>query len=174
MSDNSPVDQQDLGQTAVPEVVGRFADRESFKFAVEELRGAGFERSDLSVLDTRESLSASESAGDAWAQTLAGLIGEVKYLGPLTAAGLIMIASGPVGAAISGLVAAGITGLALRELLDDIKATPHTEAFARALEYGAVLLWVRAATPERQTIAREVLVRHGAADVHQHLRETGI
>ena len=103
-----------------------------------------------------------------------GVVGEVKYLGPLTAAGLIMIASGPVGAAISGLVAAGITGLALRELLDDIKATPHTEAFARALEYGAVLLWVRAATPERQTIAREVLVRHGAADVHQHLRETGL
>ncbi len=174
MSDSPPVDQQDVGQTAAPEVVGRFAEREFFKSAVEELRTAGFERSDLSVLDTRESLSASESAGDAWAQTLAGLIGEVKYLGPLTAAGLIMIASGPVGAAVSGIVAAGITGLALRELLDDIKATPHTEAFARALEHGAVLLWVRAATAERQIIAREVLVRHGAADVHQHLRETGI
>lgn len=174
MSDSPPVDQQDVGQTAAPEVVGRFAEREDFKSAVEELRTAGFERSDLSVLDTRESLSARESAGDAWAQTLAGLIGEVKYLGPLTAAGLIMIASGPVGAAVSGIVAAGITGLALRELLDDIKATPHTEAFARALEHGAVLLWVRAETDERQSLAREVLARHGAADVHLHLRETGI
>ena len=173
MSDGPPVDQQDVEQTAAPELVGRFADRESFKSAVEDLRAAGFERSDLSVLDTRESLSASESAGDAWAQTLAGLIGEVKYLGPLTAAGLIMIASGPVGAAVSGIVAAGITGLALRELLDDIKAPPHTEAFARALEHGAVLLWVRVETDERQTIAQNVLVRHGAADVHQHLRETG-
>jgi hypothetical protein len=37
-----------------------------------------------------------------------------------------------------------------------------------------VLLWVRAATDERQIIAREVLTRHGAADVHLHLRETGI
>lgn len=170
MSDSSPIEQQGTNQNAAPEVVGRFADRESFKAAVEDLRAAGFARSDLSVLDTRESLSASESAGDAWAQTLAGLIGEVKYLGPLTAAGLIMIASGPVGAAVSGLVAAGITGLALRELLDDIQATPHTEAFARALEYGAVLLWVRAADDERQTIARDLLVTHGAADVHLHVR----
>lgn len=171
VSDKPPVDQQNAGRTAAPEVVGRFADRKTFKAAVEELRAAGFERSDLSVLDTKESLSASESARDAWAETLSGLIGEVKYLGPLTAAGLIMIASGPVGAAVSGLVAAGITGLALRELLDDIKATPHTEEFARALEHGAVLLWVRAPTGERQSIAREVLGRHGAADVHLHLRE---
>jgi len=174
VSDNPPIEEQGTNQAASPEVVGRFADRESFKSAVEDLRASGFDRSDLSVLDTRESLSASESAGDAWAQTLSGLIGEVKYLGPLTAAGLIMIASGPVGAAVSGLVAAGITGLALRELLDDIQATPHTEAFARALEYGAVLLWVRATTVERQTVAREVLVRHGAADVHLHLRAAGV
>ena len=173
MSDGPPVDQQDVEQTAAPELVGRFADRESFKSAVEDLRAAGFERSDLSVLDTRESLSASESAGDAWAQTLAGLIGEVKYLGPLTAAGLIMIASGPVGAAVSGIVAAGITGLALRELLDDIKATPHTEAFARALEHGAVLLWVRAETDERQTIAKKVVGRHPETADRKPLRETG-
>lgn len=173
MSEEPPIDRQEDGQNAAPEVVGRFADRESFKSAVEDLRAAGFARSDLSVLDTRESLSASESAGEAWGETLAGLIGEVKYLGPLTAAGLIMIASGPVGAAVSGLVAAGITGLALRELLDDIRATPHTEEFARALENGAVLLWVRAETDERQALAQAVLERHGAADVHRHRRETG-
>jgi hypothetical protein len=156
--------------TVVVEIVGRFGDRESFRAAVEELRANGFVRSDLSILDTRESLSASESAGEAWAQALAGLIGEVKYLGPITAAGLIMIASGPVGAAVSGLMAAGLTGVALRELLDDIKATPHTEAFARALEAGAVLLWARAETAEQQTLANDILSRHGAGDVHLHRR----
>jgi len=140
VSDSPPVDQQDVGQTAAPEVVGRFAEREFFKSAVEELRTAGFERSDLSVLDTRESLSASESAGDAWAQTLAGLIGEVKYLGPLTAAGLIMIASGPVGAAVSGIVAAGITGL---EAGSDIGASIRNPAhycgvFGHKPTYGIV------------------------------------
>ena len=58
-------------------------------------------------------------------------------MGPLGAAGLIALSSGTIGAAIAGLVAAGVTGVALRELLDDIKATPHTEAFAKALEGGA-------------------------------------
>jgi hypothetical protein len=62
--------------------------------------------------------------------------------------------------------------VALRELLDDIKATPHTEAFARALEAGAVLLWVRAETADRQTSASNILSRHGAGDVHLHRRVT--
>ncbi len=171
MSDGSSDEETEAGGPVHPEVVGRFADRESFKAAVQDLRAHGFAHSDLSVLDTREAISASESTGEAWAQTLSGLIGEVKYIGPLTTAGLIMIASGPVGAAVSALVAAGITGVALRELLDDIQATPHTEAFARALEAGAVLLWARAETPQRQREASEILTRHGAADVHLHLRE---
>lgn len=169
---NKPTgDQAETGQAAAPEVVGRFADRPSFRSAVEDLRAAGFEHSDLSVLDSRESLAASESAGEAWREAMAGLIGEVKYIGPLTAAGLIMVTSGPVGVAVTGLMAAGITGYALRELLEDIKATPHTEEFARALEQGAVLLWVRADTEERQRVARDVLTRHGAKDVHLHRRE---
>lgn len=171
MSDKPSSEQQDSGETIAPEIVGRFADRKTFKSAVEDLHAAGFEHSDLSVLDSKESLAASETSGEAWREAMAGLIGEVKYIGPLTAAGLIMIASGPVGVAVSGVVAAGITGYALRELLDDIKATPHTEEFARALEQGAVLLWVRAATPERQAVARDVLTRHGAKDVHLHRRD---
>lgn len=171
MSDKSSEVQAKAEQSAAPEIVGRFGDRKSFKSAVEDLRAAGFAHSDLSVLDTRESLSASDSSGEAWGEAMAGLVGEVKYIGPLTAAGLIMIASGPVGMAVSGLVAAGITGYALRELLDDIKATPHTEEFARALEHGAVLLWVRAESAERQTLARDILTRHGAQDVHLHRRD---
>ncbi len=156
--------------TGVTEVVGRFADADSFKAAVEALRGAGFEQSDLSVLDTHESISASETPSEAWKQSLAGLVGEVKYVGPLTTAGLIAIATGPIGMAVAGVVAAGVTGVALRELLEDIKATPHTEAFARALEGGAVLLWVAADTPEREAKAGDILTHHGAADVHSHRR----
>jgi hypothetical protein len=168
VTESGPDDQTQAA--GVTEVVGRFADAGSFKAAVEALRAAGFEHSDLSVLDTHESLSASEPPSEAWKQSLAGLVGEVKYVGPLTTAGLIAIATGQIGMAIAGVVAAGVTGVALRELLDDIKATPHTDAFARALEGGAVLLWVAAETPEREAAASEVLSRHGAADVHSHRR----
>ena len=153
---------------SVTEVVGRFADKESFQAAVEALRASGFERSDLSVLDTHEALGASES--EAWTQTLTGLVGEIKYMGPLGAAGLIMLSAGSVGAAVAAVIAAGVTGAALREALDEIRATPHTEAFAKALEGGAVLLWVHAETAARQGEASEILTRHGAADVHVHAR----
>jgi hypothetical protein len=54
--------------------------------------------------------------------------------------------------------------------LEDIKATPHTETFARALEVGAVLLWVRAEAETRQAQATAILSDAGAADVHLHER----
>lgn len=165
MSENET---SDLQQAV--EVVGRFAERETFQRVVEALRAAGFAADDLSVLDSHESLAASGPSGEAWQQTLAGLVGEIHYVGPIAAAGLIMIASGPVGAAIAGLVAAGLTGAAVKEALDEIKATPHTSDFARALEHGAVLLWVRVETPERAADARAIMAEHGAADLHSHRR----
>lgn len=160
------------GETTGPwEMVGRFASRENFSAAVAALMSAGFSQSDLSVLDTHESLSASDGRLEAWKQGLAGLVGEIKYVGPLTTAGFIAIATGPVGTVIAGLMAAGITGAALSELLNDIRATPHTEAFAKALEGGAVLLWVAVADPDQEAMARDILARHGAADVHSHRRK---
>jgi hypothetical protein len=152
------------------EVVGRFAAREPFKTAVEALLAAGFERSDLSVLDSHDALSAAEGRNEAWRRTLAGLVGEAKYLEPITAAGLILLASGAIGASVAGAIAAGLGGMAAFELLGEIRATPHTREFATALEHGAVLLWVRAETPERQRLARDILTRNAAADVHVHTR----
>jgi len=160
-----------VGGKTVTEVVGRFAAREPFKAAVEALMAAGFERADLSVLDSHESLAASEGSREAWRETLDGLVGEVKYLGPLTAAGLILLASGPVGIAVAGAIAAGLSGMAIYELLDEIKATPHAKEFAKALENGAVLLWVRADDAGRQRIASDILRRHSAVDVHIHARD---
>jgi len=155
---------------AVQEIVGRFTKRDPFTAAVKDLRAAGFRHADLSVLDTHESISAAGTPGEAWQEALAGLAGEVNYVGPITAAGLIGVATGPMGAAISAAVAAGFTGAALAELLATVRATPHTESFARALEAGALLLWVRAEGAERQAKARDILNRHGAADVHLHAR----
>ncbi len=161
------------GPDKVTEVVGRFSGREEFTAAVEVLLGAGFVPSDLSVLDTHEALSAAGTSGEAWQTALAGLVGEIKYVGPITAAGLIAIATGPVGTAISAAAAAGLTGAALAELLTTVRATPHTERFARALESGALLLWVRVADADREVMAANVLARHGAADVHRHVGPSG-
>ena len=163
---------QDGAIKATTEIVGRFADRENFKAAVETLLAAGFQRSDLSVLDTHEALSASESTGAAWQEAMIGLVGEIKYVGPITAAGLIAVATGPIGAAIAGVVAAGLTSVALTELLTTLRATPHTEQFARALESGTVLLWVSIDSEQQSKVAQDILTRHGAEDVHSHQRNS--
>jgi len=163
-------EQDDTTGPATSEVVGRFGERDPFMAAVKDLRAAGFGHAELSVLDTHESIGAAGTPGEAWQEVLAGLAGEVNYVGPIAAAGLIGVATGPVGAAISATVAAGFTGAAVAELLSAIKATPHTEDFARALESGALLLWVHAGDADRQAKARDILTRHGAADVHLHTR----
>jgi hypothetical protein len=161
---------QGFGDDVTVEVAGNFATKESFTAAVEALKAAGFGHDELSVLDTHESLSAAGSPSEAWQETLAGMVGEINYVGPLTAAGLIAIASGPIGAAVAGAMAAGLTGAALVELLDEVRATPHTEAFARALEAGAILLWVRVADEPEAEKAEALLAEHGAADVHRHVK----
>lgn len=154
----------------VTEIVGRFETRAAFEAAVRALDAAGFGHADLSVLDSHESLDAAGEEGEAWRETLAGLTGEVNFIGPIAAAGLIAMATGPVGGAIALAAGAGLSGLAARDVLEKIQATPHTEAFARALEAGAVLLWVRAETPETQASATAILEDAGAEDVHLHSR----
>lgn len=161
---------QNFGDGATIEVAGNFSTKESFTSAVKALDAAGFGHDDLSVLDTHESLSAAGTPSEAWQESLAGLVGEINYVGPLTAAGLIAIASGPIGAAVAGAMAAGLTGAALVELLDEVRATPHTEAFARALEAGAILLWVRVDDEAEAAKAEALLTEHGGADVHRHVR----
>lgn len=161
---------QGFGDDVTVEVAGNFSTKESFTAAVKALSAAGFGHDALSVLDTHESLSAAGSPSEAWQETLAGMVGEINYVGPLTAAGLIAIASGPIGAAVAGAMAAGLTGAALVELLDEVRATPHTEAFARALEAGAILLWVRVEDESEAEKAEALLKEHGGADVHRHVK----
>ena len=54
----------------VTEIVGRFAGQGEFTGAVEDLLEAGFASSDLSVLDTHESLSVAGTPGQAWRNLL--------------------------------------------------------------------------------------------------------
>lgn len=152
------------------EITGYFSDRKSFTAAVKALTNAGFEHDDISVLDTHESLSAAGTPSEAWQETLSGMVGEIKFVGPLTDAGLIALGSGPIGAAVAAAVAAGLSGAALVDLLGEVRATPHTEAFARALEAGSILLWVRVDSEAGAKKAEALLTQHGGSDVHRHVK----
>jgi hypothetical protein len=152
------------------EIVGTFSDREHFQAAIDRLIKAGFSRADLSVLSSHDSLDivgdVTGQPGKPWRDVLTALVSEVKYEGPLVAAGLIALAAGPVGATIAGLVAAGVGGVAFKELLDEISAIPDSDDFARALAAGSVILWVMVRDQLEEERAKAVLRDSAAQNVH--------
>lgn len=150
------------------EVVGLFAGRENFEAAVEALTAAGFERADLSVLGSHESIDAAGKPGKSWRDVLTAVVGEIKYEVPMVASGAVLLAGGPVAATIAALVAAAVGGLAAKEIIDEVTSSPHTEDFARSLEAGGLILWVRAADADRERAATRVLTDHGGTNVHTH------
>ena len=149
------------------EVVGTFDSHQAFESAVGALTKAGFSRSALSVLSSHDSLDIARGRdAKPWRDALAALAGEIKYEGPLVAAGLIALAAGPVGSTLAALVAAGVGGVAAKEFLDEIAAIPQSEDFARALEAGSIILWVMVGDQLEEEKAKLVLSQLGAANLH--------
>lgn len=156
----------------VREVVALFETRDSFDRAVQALLTAGFAREDLSVLASHTSLEVAEKRpATPRDEALTGLVGELKYAFPLTTAGLIAIVGGPITASVAALVAAGIGGIAIKDYLDELTSHPATDEFARALEAGGVVLWVRADDSRTELDATAILNREGGKNVHLTVRE---
>jgi hypothetical protein len=159
----------------VREAVASFPDRAHFHRAVSNLLAAGFATSDLSVLASHDSLTtAGEPAAgsDAGRRGVlpAGLSDEIKYIGPLTVAGIVVLSGGPIAVAVAALVGAGLGGAALKELFDDYTAPRHRDDFNAALQAGAALLWVRCDGPDRELAATRILEEAGGRHVHIHGR----
>ena len=154
------------GQTSAREVVGVLKTRAAFEAAIAALESAGIGADNLSVLSSHESIAAAGEEGKPWRDVLTAMVGEVKYEGPLVASGLIVLAGGPTAVAIAGIIGAAVGGVALKELLDEVSAKPHTEDFARAVEAGSIILWVRVEDDDSENRATEILVAEGAENVH--------
>jgi len=152
------------------EVIGLFADRDSFEAAIAALMESGFERADLSVLASHESIDAAGAPGKPWRDVMTALVGEVKYEVPLVASGGVFLAGGTVAAVISGIIGAAVSGIALKEVLEEVTARPHTEEFARSLEAGSVILWVRAEDKDHEAAAARILETHGGYNIHVNER----
>jgi hypothetical protein len=152
----------------VREAVASFPDRAHFRQAVSSLLAAGCPPADLSVLASHLPLAvAEEKPGEL---VTAGLSDELKYIGPLTVAGIILVSGGPIAATVAALVGAGLGGAALKELFDDYTAGAHRANFEAALKAGAVLLWVRCDDPEIELRATRILEESGGRFVHIHGR----
>ncbi len=153
---------------AIPEAVGLFADRGSFETAIRALIDAGFDRTDLSVLSSHESIDAAGQPGQPWQDIVTALAGEFKFEAPLVASGAIFLVGGPVAATVAGLIAAAGVGIAAKEVIEGVTSSPHTEDFARSLDAGSVILWVRADDSAKQQRALTILTESGGQNVHLH------
>ncbi|MGH7030094.1 MAG: hypothetical protein ACREEZ_06680 [Stellaceae bacterium] len=153
----------------VREAVASFPDRDHFHRAVSGLLAAGFAPSDLSVLASHDSLAAAGEPGGAERTIVpAGLSDEIKYIAPLTVAGIVLLSGGPIATIFAALVGAGLGGAALKELFDDYTAPRHSADFRAALEAGAALLWARCEDPDRELAATRILEEAGGRHVHIH------
>jgi hypothetical protein len=170
------VAESETGGAKTREVVGIFRDAETFKRAVERLGAAGFGHADLSILASHSSIDAAfpqtteEGLGERITDTLRPLVTDMRFAGPLVLAGFAVLFAGPIAAAIGALVAAGVGGLALKDLLGEVTSHPESADFVRAVEAGGIILWVWAETPEKEAEARAIMADCGAKNLHLHER----
>jgi hypothetical protein len=176
----------DRDKTAVTEAVAVFHDVSDLDAAVEELRAAGFDKDDISLLATEQAVNrklghryerVEELEDDPAAPRVAyrtraslgesedRLIGSLTYLPAVVAAGTVVASAGVVAAAVTGTAIAGaLIGTVLSHWLDQ----SHAEHLQEQLDRGGLLLWVRTPDPETQQRALAILTRHSAHDVHIH------
>ena len=176
----------DQHQTAVTEAVAVFHDVSDLDAAVEELRAAGFDKDDISLLATEQAVNrklghryerVEELEDDPAAPRVAyrtrtslgdsedRLIGSLTYLPAVVAAGTVVASAGVVAAAVTGTAIAGaLIGTVLSHWLDK----SHAEHLQEQLDRGGLLLWVRTPDAESQQRALAILTRHSAHDVHIH------
>jgi hypothetical protein len=147
------------------EVVAVYSDRARFEAAVSALLAAGFDRTDLSVLASHDSL---EVAGDIAGyhredgkELVSALGQQLSWLEPLTIAGVVFAAAGPIGAAVAALIAAAAGITTLRPLLAEVTENAHAAGFEDAVRAGHILLWVRTDNPDKVTAAEAILKQTG-------------
>jgi hypothetical protein len=169
-----PADPQEPRFPVIREAVAAFPGKAELRDAVARVLAAGFKPADLSVLATHDSLEVAGGMpgyrGTPGASLLAGLTEEVNFIAPLTVAGFVLVSGGAVAVALGALVAAGLGGAAVKELLDRYAANQHSAEFAAALESGAVLLWVRVDDPTLEASAVRLLEEAGGRHAHMHAR----
>jgi hypothetical protein len=163
----------DADEGAPPEIVGLFAGEAEFTNAVNALLAAGFPRADISVLSSHESLDVAGKPAQAWRDALLAMVGDLKYEGPLVASGAIFLAGGPVAASVAAVIGAAVGGIAAVEVMGEVTARPHTADFARAVESGAIVLWVCAESEDSQRRAAGILEEAGARNIHLVRRAIG-
>jgi hypothetical protein len=175
--------------TSVREAVGLFHDERSLERAVDDLLDCGFDRAEISLLASHETIErklghryerSAELEDDTRVPRLAyvdidsrtegkaSMIGGLAYIGAIAASGLVVASGGTLALAIAAAAIAGGGGGMIGAYLGRLMEGKHAKHLQQHLVDGGLLLWVEVADPDRETKAVEALQRHSADDVHVH------
>ncbi len=173
----------------IREAVGVFDDAPSLEAAIDELQSSGFGRAEISLLADdatifaklghlydrvqefeddpdvpRTAYVSKESLGDAEG----GIIGALTYLPAITAAGVVVAAGGPMGAAFIAAALYGGAGALVGTVLALLLGETYANRLEHQIDKGGLILWVRTWDQAHADRAMRILRDNGGHDVHVH------
>ena len=173
----------------VREAVGVFQDPAQLQAAIDELQIQGFMRHEISVLageDTiREKLghlykNVQQAEDDPKAPRMifvsneeisvakAAAVSIPLFIAAVSAAGAVVASGGLLLDAIIYAATAGAVGAGIGSMLSTFIDKHRAEYLENQVERGGILLWVNLSSPHMEKLAREILRKHSAEDVHIH------
>lgn len=153
------------------EIVGLFENRKLFDAAVDALLKSGIERYDISVLSDHESLEITAEPDSEGEEIMTATLGEMKYIAPLTTAGFIALAAGPIVAPIAALIAGTVGALALSDFVVKLTADEDGEDIAKEIKLGGILLWVHVEDEKTHDNVKDIMEKSGGKYIHDVNRD---
>ena len=173
----------------VKEAVAVFDNVKQLQDAIDELESSGFDRAEISLLASsgavetklghmyekveeleddaqvpRSAYVSTESIGDAEG----ALIGGLFYVGAVTAIGAAVASGGALLPILTAAAVAGGAGGMAGAVLAALVGQHHANYLQEQLDHGGLLLWVRTRDAAHVTLAKDILKRNSAHDVHVH------
>lgn len=164
------------------EIVGIFTSPRELDAAVSDLCSAGWDRAELSLLGKQNELVPTTGAEDIARNSIAphssvvsdsderqdGVLGGglAGVAAAFLASGAIVATGGSALVALIGAAAAGGGGAVAGNFIGHMLTKQMAEPMEDQLNRGGIVLWALLRSPDQEARARDILSRHGAADVH--------
>ena len=180
-----------MATTTIREAVGVFNDIASLRSAADKLMMSGFDRADLSVLDSQRKVEDGLGHGyekvadleddpfvptrayfgpDSLVEGATALVGVLVFVGAVAGAAPVIAADGSTVSAILSALLGGAAGGAIGGGGAYLIRKRYTDNLLAQMAHGGIPLWVRTADPAHEEKACDVLRAASARDVHVHTR----
>lgn len=173
----------------VREAVGIFDQADDMQAAIDELLTSGFDRAELSLLASEQTvdqklrhqykkvaaladdptvLRTAYVSPEAIGGAQGGLIGGLMYVGAAVAGGAIVVSGGTLLAALSAAAMTGGLGGFAGAVLAKWVGDHQAQYLQDQIDRGGLLLWVRTQDVDDEKRAVEILRKHSGTEVHVH------